>query len=68
VTALLVLAVSSLDAAVEENRSTWLLLAIAALAGRLATEDALGLHASFSALPQLRSRVTIPPLAVQPDS
>jgi O-antigen ligase len=38
-TALLVLALSSLVATVEESRTTWLLLGVIALAGRLARED-----------------------------
>jgi O-antigen ligase len=49
VTALLVLAVTTLVATVEENRTTWLLLAIAVLAGRLAHDDPQALGASFSA-------------------
>ncbi len=51
VTALFVLAISSLDAAVEENRTTWLLLAIVALTGRLAAEDDRGLPACFQPIP-----------------
>ena len=38
-TALLVWLVTSLVATVEENRTTWLLLALVALAGRLAAEE-----------------------------
>jgi O-antigen ligase len=46
-TALLVWVVTSLVATVEESRTTWLLLALIALAGRLAGEDAEGLEACF---------------------
>jgi O-antigen ligase len=55
VTSLLVWAVTSLAATVEENRTTWLLLAIIAVAGRLAAEDRDGLADCFSARPPLRS-------------
>ncbi|MDR3793553.1 MAG: O-antigen ligase family protein [Terracidiphilus sp.] len=46
-TALLVWAVTSMVATVEESRTTWLLIALIALAGRLAEEDAEGLAACF---------------------
>jgi O-antigen ligase len=46
-TALLVWAIASLAATVEENRTTWLLFALIALAGRLAVEDPEGLAAYF---------------------
>jgi len=46
-TALLVWAVTSLAAAVEESRTTWLLFALIALAGRLAIEDPAGLRSCF---------------------
>ena len=39
ITALLVWLVTSLDATVEENRTTWLLLGVIAVAGRMARED-----------------------------
>jgi O-antigen ligase len=48
VTALIVLAVTTLVATVEENRTTWLLLAIAVLAGRLAHDDPQTLETCFS--------------------
>jgi hypothetical protein len=48
-TALLVWFITSLVATVEENRTTWLLLAIIALAGRLAVEQPEELVACFSA-------------------
>jgi O-antigen ligase len=48
-TALLVWIVSTLTAAVEENRSTWLLFALIALAGRLTAEAPGALAACFPA-------------------
>ena len=45
---LLVWAITSLVATVEESRTTWLLFAVIALAGRLAIEDPAGLAAIFS--------------------
>jgi O-antigen ligase len=47
-TALTVWAVTTLDATVEENRTTWLLLALIALAGRLAVEEPEALADCFS--------------------
>jgi hypothetical protein len=49
--ALLVTLVSSLVATVDESRSTWLLAALAALAGRLTVEDAPGLERCFGDAP-----------------
>jgi O-antigen ligase len=46
-TALLVWLFTTLDATVEENRTTWLLLALIALAGRLAVEEPDRLAACF---------------------
>ncbi|MGA2218987.1 MAG: O-antigen ligase family protein [Terracidiphilus sp.] len=46
-TALLVWAITSLVATVEESRTTWLLLGMIALAGRLAVEDPVQLEACF---------------------
>ncbi|MGD0831627.1 MAG: O-antigen ligase family protein, partial [Terracidiphilus sp.] len=46
-TALLVWLVASLVATVEENRTTWLLLALIALAGRLAVEEPEGVEECF---------------------
>ncbi|MFZ1086134.1 MAG: O-antigen ligase family protein [Terracidiphilus sp.] len=43
--------ITSLVATVEENRTTWLLLAMIALAGRLAVEEPEELAACFPALP-----------------
>jgi O-antigen ligase len=68
VTSLLVWAVTSLAATVEENRTTWLLLAIIAVAGRLATEDPDGLAACFSTAPLRPASVPARPLVAQPDS
>jgi O-antigen ligase len=51
-TALLVWGVTSLDATVEENRTTWLLLALIGLAGRLAVEEPERLAACFPASAQ----------------
>jgi len=51
-TALTVWLVTTLDATVEENRTTWLLLALIALAGRLAVEEPERLADCFSASAQ----------------
>ncbi len=51
-TALVVWAVTTLDATVEENRTTWLLLALIALAGRLAVEEPESLGTCFSSSAQ----------------
>jgi O-antigen ligase len=48
-TALVVWVITTLDATVEENRTTWLLLALIALAGRLAVEEPERLAACFPA-------------------
>ena len=48
-TSLVVWMVTTLDATVEENRTTWLLLALIALAGRLAVEEPAGMATCFSA-------------------
>ncbi len=50
-TALLVWSVTSLVATVEQNRTTWLLLAMIAVAARLAAQDPEGLAACFSTTP-----------------
>jgi O-antigen ligase len=47
-TALLVWMVTTLSASVEENRSTWILLASIAAAGRMAAENPAAFAASFS--------------------
>jgi O-antigen ligase len=51
VTALLVWFTTSLVATVEENRTTWLLIALIALAGRLSVEEPERLVASFQDTP-----------------
>ncbi len=66
ITSLIVWAVTSLAATVEENRTTWLLLAMVAVAGRLATEDTNGLAKCFSTRPLLSAPA--PALTVQPES
>jgi O-antigen ligase len=49
ITSLVVWMISSLTATVEESRTTWLLLALIAVAGRLAADDPEGLAACFPA-------------------
>jgi O-antigen ligase len=49
--ALVVWGITSLVATVEENRTTWLLLALIALAGRLAVEEPEGVSDQFPANP-----------------
>jgi O-antigen ligase len=50
-TVLIVWAIASLTATVEESRTTWLMLALIALAGRLAEEEADGLATCFPDAP-----------------
>jgi O-antigen ligase len=54
-TALVVWLITSLVATVEENRTTWLLLALIALAGRLAVEEAEGTDECFPASTRVAS-------------
>jgi O-antigen ligase len=63
VTALLVWAVTSLTATVEENRTTWLLFGMIVVAGRIAGEDPDALNACLSAngVSWLSSQLTPPP-------
>lgn len=68
ITSLLVWILTSLVATVEENRTTWLLLAIVAVAGRLALDDPAGLAACFSAHPLLPSPSPEPQLNPQSES
>ncbi len=68
ITSLLVWVLTSFVATVEENRTTWLLLAIVAVAGRLASEDPVGLAACFSAQPLLPAPSPGRRLAPQPES
>ena len=51
ITSLLVWVLTSFVATVEENRTTWLLLALIAVAGRLAASDPGGLAECFAARP-----------------
>jgi len=60
-TALAVWAIESLTASVEENRTTWLLFALIALAGRLAEENGEALEARF---PARARRIAITPAPV----
>lgn len=46
-TALALLLVASLAATVEQNRTTWLLIGLICLAGRLSAEDSLGMQRAF---------------------
>ena len=66
VTSLIVWALTSVAATVEENRTTWLLLAMIAVAGRLATDDPGGLADCFSTRPLLPAPA--PRLTAQPES
>jgi len=59
-TALAVWFITTLDATVEENRTTWLLLALIAVAGRLAMEEPERLAACFAASTR-RAKVEMPP-------
>jgi O-antigen ligase len=63
-TALLVWVVSSLTATVEENRTTWLLLGMVALAGRLAMEAPESLAACFTTRTQ-QTATALTPLAAR---
>jgi O-antigen ligase len=68
VTCLLVWAITSLIATVEENRTTWLLFGIVLLAARLSEEDPLGLAACFHLAPPRLPGSSVPSLAVEPSS
>ncbi len=68
VTSLIVWALTSLVATVEENRTTWLLLAIVAVAGHLATDDPSGLDDCFGSRPLLPARALAPQFTPQPES
>jgi O-antigen ligase len=58
-TALLAWMVTTLTAAVEENRSTWLLLALIALGGRLAVEQPDALAACFPSADRRRAHAAV---------
>ncbi len=68
VTSLIVLVLTSLAATVEENRTTWLLLAMIAVAGRLAIDDPGELDSCFASRPLLPASASAPRLAPQPES
>jgi O-antigen ligase len=67
-TALLVWAITSLVATVEENRTTWLLFGMIAVAGRLADEDSRGLSRWFSSSPPHPAAASSMALTVEADS
>jgi len=66
VTSMLVFAVTSLVNTVEENRTTWLLFGVVAVAARLAREDSVGLIECFSATLPRSIPVQAPLLVEQP--
>src|ERR1700691_5925651 len=68
VTSLIVWALTSLVATVEEDRTTWLLLAIVTVAGHLATDDPSGLDDCFGSRPLLPARALAPQFTPQPES
>jgi O-antigen ligase len=68
VTSLVVWAVTSLAATVEENRTTWLLLAVVVAAGRLAKDDPVGLASCFSTRPLLPASASATQLTPQPEA
>lgn len=67
-TCLLVWAVTSLTATVEENRTTWLLFGLILVAARLSQEDPQGLAACFRSAPMRSAVAPAPFLAVQPNA
>jgi len=68
ITSLIVWALTSLVATVEENRTTWLLFAMVAVAGRLATDDPGDLDACFASRPLLPAPTRAQRLTAQPES
>ena len=68
VTCLLVWAITSLIATVEENRTTWLLFGVILVAARLTAEDPRGLAACFQPAPLRPSAAPAPPFVAQPSS
>ncbi len=68
VTALATWALTSLVDTVEENRTTWLLLGVIAVAGRLAADDSCGLAECFSTPAKRLVAAPILPLAERTDS
>jgi O-antigen ligase len=67
-TCMLVWAVTSLIATVEENRTTWLLFGLILVAARLSEDDPRGLVACFRSAPSRPIAAPAPPLATQPSS
>lgn len=67
-TCLLVWAVTSLIATVEENRTTWLLFGLILTAARLSAEGPSGLAACFEPVPQPLSALSASPLAARQGS
>jgi O-antigen ligase len=65
-TAMLLWAVASLVDTVEENRTTWLLLGIVAMAGRLAVEEAEKLEECFPGAISAPASRTVPSLSPRP--
>jgi O-antigen ligase len=68
VTCLLVWAITSLIATVEENRTTWLLFGLILVAARLSEEDPRGLAACFRSAPLRLIAAPAPTFAAQPSS
>ena len=68
ITSLLVWILTSFVATVEENRTTWLLLALIAVAARLACDDPGGLATCFSARPVRAAPSREPQLVAQPET
>lgn len=68
ITSLIVLALTSLAATIEENRTTWLLLAMIVVAGRLAIDDSGGLADCFASRPLLPAPASAPQLTPQPEA
>jgi len=68
VTSLIVWALTSLAATVEENRTTWLLFAMIAVAGRLDTDDPGGFDECFASRSLFPARQLVPRFTLQPES
>lgn len=68
IASLSVWSLTSLVATVEENRTTWLLLAMIAVAGRLAVDDPDGLHDYFAPGPLHPAPTPVLQLTPQPES
>ena len=68
VTCLVVWAITTFIASVEENRTTWLFLGVTLLAARLSDENPSDLAACFRLAPPQRAHDPSPALAVEPSS